>query len=350
MHRRQLRVELGGFGLHRLAAVLEEARTRSSMRCRPPLSRSSPPRRGSSCPPRQGIRLFRGAPPGEIGERRLVQLHIGGQVALGPVHVVGLGCELGLEPPGVIELARRTRRVGLERGHHVRVGRGLEGPFDRPPAFGDDTGQAPAALGQAFDARERHHDVVLALGGELGRGGIRGGVELRDGGGEAPFDLDEPGARLARHGTPLAERCQVAPHQMETQRPQLVGQRGMGPGGGRLAFERAHLAPDLPQQIAQALEVLLGGGEPSLGPLAPAPVLQDAGRLLDHRSAVLGTRVEDGAELALAHDDVLLTPDAGVREQLLDVEQPARLAVDGVLALTGAEQRAGDGDLRQATG
>ena len=38
-------------------------------------------------------------------------------------------------------------------------------------------------------------------------------------------------------------------------------------------------------------------------------------------------------------------PDARVAEQLLDVEQPARRPVDGVLAVAGAEERPGDGDL-----
>ena len=69
------------------------------------------------------------------------------------------------------------------------------------------------------------------------------------------------------------------------------------------------------------------------------------GRLLDDRPAVLGPRVEHRVELALADDDVLLAADAGVGEQLLDVEQPARRAVDLVLGVTGAEQRAGDRDL-----
>ena len=61
--------------------------------------------------------------------------------------------------------------------------------------------------------------------------------------------------------------------------------------------------------------------------------------------ALLGPGVEHGVDLALADDHVLLAADAGVGQQLLDVEQPARHAVDGVLAVAGAEQRAGDRDL-----
>ena len=46
-----------------------------------------------------------------------------------------------------------------------------------------------------------------------------------------------------------------------------------------------------------------------------------------------GAGVEDGVDLALGDDHVLLAADAGVGQQLLDVEQPARHAVDGVLAV-----------------
>ena len=74
-------------------------------------------------------------------------------------------------------------------------------------------------------------------------------------------------------------------------------------------------------------------------------ILEDAGGFLDDRPTILGAGVEHGVDLALADDDVLLAADAGVGEQLLDVEQAARHVVDGVLAVAAAEQRALDGDL-----
>ncbi len=141
---------------------------------------------------------------------------------------------------------------------------------------------------------------------------------------------------------------ELATHEVQPQGSQLLGQRGVGPGRRRLALERADLAFHLPHQVPEPVEVLLGGGQPALGPLPTAPVLQHPGRLLDDGPPVLGTGVEDGPELALAHDHVLLASHPGVRQHLLDVEQPARLAVDGVLALTRAEQRPRDGDLGQA--
>ena len=116
-------------------------------------------------------------------------------------------------------------------------------------------------------------------------------------------------------------------------------------GGVGLALERAELAAHLAEEVAEAGEVALGGGEPALGLLLALAELQDAGGLLDDQAAVLGAGVEHGVDLALADDHVLLAADAGVGEQLLDVEQAARHAVDGVLAVAGAEQRAGDRDL-----
>src|SRR5579863_608751 len=113
----------------------------------------------------------------------------------------------------------------------------------------------------------------------------------------------------------------------------------MRPSRGGLALERSDLALHLPEQVAEPVEVLLGGGQAAFGTLPTTAVLEDPGRLLDHGASVLGARIEDRTELALAHDHVLLAPHPRVREQLLDVEQSARLAVDGVLALAGTEQR-----------
>ena len=71
-------------------------------------------------------------------------------------------------------------------------------------------------------------------------------------------------------------------------------------------------------------------------------MLEDAGGLLDEPAAILGRRLQHAVEPALADDDVHLAAEPGVAEQLLHIEQPARLAVDRVLARAVAEQRAAD--------
>ena len=128
----------------------------------------------------------------------------------------------------------------------------------------------------------------------------------------------------------------------------------MTAGGLGLALERAQLATNLAEQVLEAQQIGLGGVEPTLGLLLALAILEDAGGLFDDAAPFLGPGVEHSVDLALADDDVLLTADTGVGQQFLDVEQAARHAVDGVLAVPVAEQDAGQGDLveldRQQTG
>ena len=112
-----------------------------------------------------------------------------------------------------------------------------------------------------------------------------------------------------------------------------------------LAAQRLELAPDLAEQVVEAGQVAVAGVELAERLLLALAVLEDAGGLLDEAAPVLGGGVQDRVELALADDDVHLAADAGVGEQLLDVEQPAGRAVDGVLGAAAAEHGPADGDL-----
>ena len=112
-----------------------------------------------------------------------------------------------------------------------------------------------------------------------------------------------------------------------------------------LTLERAQLTADFAQEVLQPEQVGLGGVEAAFGLLLASAVLQHAGRFFDDAAPFFRSGVEHGIDLALADDHVLLAPDTGVGEQLLDVEQTARRAVDHVLAVAGAEQDAGDRDL-----
>src|SRR5690606_36839809 len=111
-----------------------------------------------------------------------------------------------------------------------------------------------------------------------------------------------------------------------------------------LAPEGFELAPDLGEEVVEPGQVALGRVELAKRFLLALAVLQDTGGLLDETAAVLRRRVEDRVELPLADDDVHLATDAGVAEQVLDVEKAARRPVDGVLRPTVAEHRAADGD------
>jgi len=74
-------------------------------------------------------------------------------------------------------------------------------------------------------------------------------------------------------------------------------------------------------------------------------VLQNAGGLFDEPAPFLGSSAQDRVQLPLTDDDVHLVADAGVGQKLLNVEQTAGRAVDGVLGPTIAKHRPRDRDL-----
>ncbi len=123
-----------------------------------------------------------------------------------------------------------------------------------------------------------------------------------------------------------------------------VGLDAGGPAGDPgLSAERAELAPEFGHQVLDPVEVDLHRVELPQRLLLALAVLQDARRLLDEGAPAHRVGLQDGVEPALPDDDVHLAADAGVGEQFLDVQQPAGVAVERVLAAAVAEHRAGDG-------
>ncbi len=272
---------------------------------------------------------------GPLGPERLLVarqcLGVGRDPVEGRRHLV----ELGPEPGG----------IGLQVGDDTGIEQLTVIAFERPPPLGEDAGKPTGAFPQLFDLHEAIADIALTARRELGLERHDLGVELRqsrlqlalgphgiDTADSDRFELDaQAGDLAARHEHPqrvqFGDECFVALRCL------------------RLPLERAELAADLAQEILEPEQVRLGRVETALGLLLALAVLEDAGGLLDDPSALLGASVEYGVDLALADDHVLLTADAGVRQQLLDVEQPAADAVDGVLAVAVSEQDAGECDL-----
>ena len=190
-------------------------------------------------------------------------------------------------------------------------------PFLRPAQLGSGLGGAAVDVGEAL--------------AHVGEGVLDGGAPLDEGG--------LVGDLLLEHGREL--------HEVVGEEPQAgVAGVGLDDGGAArglgLAAERAELAADLTGEVLDPGEVGLHGLELAQRALLAAAVLEDAGGLLDEAAALLGGRAQHGVELALADDDVHLAAEPGVGEQLLDVEQAAGRAVDGVLGAAAAEHRAGD--------
>ena len=266
--------------------------------------------------------------------------------------------ERGLEPGQTFEHLGQfglvSGDIGFEGGDQTGVHQLTTVALETPATLREDAGQPSRPLAQLLRRDELVPDIVLATGGQAGFDGERLGVEPRQVGlrgllGRAGLDPDG------------LDRLEAGPHggdlatgDVDAQGIEFALEVTVTLGGLGLTLEGAQLAADLADEVLQAQQVGLGGIEATLGLLLALAELEDARGLFDDRSTFLGPGVENGIDLPLAHDHVLLPAHAGIRQQFLDVEQPARDPVDGVLAVAGAEQDAGDGHLveldRQQTG
>jgi hypothetical protein len=157
-----------------------------------------------------------------------------------------------------------------------------------------------------------------------------------------PAGIGEPRARrrdrLPEVMVPPREEHLLPAAQFTAQLPVAAGLRG-------LALERASLLLDLEDDVVHAGQVLLRGLELQLGRAAPRLVLRDAGGFLDQMASIGRARAQDHPDLALLDDRVSLRAEARVHQELVDVPQPAVLAVNQVLALAGAVEAACDLDV-----
>ena len=116
-------------------------------------------------------------------------------------------------------------------------------------------------------------------------------------------------------------------------------------GGLSLPGKRLHLCFQFKNQILDPDQVLPGLIETPLCFAFAQLVLEHAGRLFKYFPAVLGPAVDDLFHPALPHNGVDLQAGAGIQKQLGDIFEPAGGAVEQVLALAGAVNSPGNGDL-----
>ena len=81
-----------------------------------------------------------------------------------------------------------------------------------------------------------------------------------------------------------------------------------------------------------------------------ALVLGDACSLFDQGTALLGTALQNGVELALADNGVGILSQSGIMKDILDVHQAAGTRVDQILRLAGTVHAPRDGDLVEING
>ena len=109
-----------------------------------------------------------------------------------------------------------------------------------------------------------------------------------------------------------------------------------------LTPQRVRLAVQLPDDVADAQQVVAGPLDLALGRHLAAAVEGRAGRLLDEEAQLVRLGADDLADAALLDDRVGLGADAGPEEQFGDVAQAAGPFVDEVLGLAGTVEAAGD--------
>ena len=112
----------------------------------------------------------------------------------------------------------------------------------------------------------------------------------------------------------------------------------------RLPLQRVHLAGDLFQNVVHARQILLGAFQLRLREALASLELGDAGGLFDHTPAVLRLGAEDLPDASLFDDGVALGAETRPHENILDIAQARRAAVNEVFALPGTVQPPRDGD------
>ena len=129
--------------------------------------------------------------------------------------------------------------------------------------------------------------------------------------------LDEPqpldlGAGVAQVGI---ERGPLGVAEVRFQQRQIAVERLVATGLCRLALEAAELAADFGEDVAEALEIGIGGFELAQRVAALGLVFCDARRFFENRAPVLGAGRQNRVNLALLHDGVGAPADAGVHER-----------------------------------
>ena len=220
----------------------------------------------------------------------------------------------------------------------------------RTATFDQQHGDTARAFAQLLDPHQLVGQSALTAGRQFGLGRHHTGVEF----GQllAQFTLAPRGfgAVTGQRLESATESGDLATGQEDLQRAQFGDEITVTARGLRLPLERTQLPADFAQEVLHTQEARFGCLEATLGLLLAFAELENTGRLFDDRAAIFRTRVEDGIDLTLAHDHVLLTTHAGVGKQFLHVEQTALHAVDRVLALAGSEQRAADAHFAELDG
>lgn len=136
----------------------------------------------------------------------------------------------------------------------------------------------------------------------------------------------------------------IADEESFFQKPKFVGDGAVAAGDFGFDGEGSALDFDFGDDVADALELGVGGGQAALGVVAAPAVALHASGFVHPGAALFGAGGESLVNLALADDGVACAPEAGVGEEIGDIAEAAVAAVDLVVAVALAVQAAGDAD------
>src|SRR5215467_13574888 len=300
-----------------------------------------------------------------------------GAITGGPDLLEAQGLDGGATKP---QLGSTCREVGIEATYLIiqggktlaRLGEGadgllaLDGKFGTPVAQRADLfSQAEILLAELADLRahllaalqQALHltlellrglpqvgEPILALLDGSARGGLTGG-ELGDH--HAPLVLlaAETGALLEESLVGGGEPRVVRGQHGEVQLLAFLMERLVLLGLARLTLEGADLTLHLVHHVAHALEVLPGRLELALRLATLLLVARHPRRFLDEDASLPRFGGQDVVEAVLVHEGIGLGIDAGAREEILHVAEPADALVEEVLALPRAVEAPRDANL-----
>ena len=146
-------------------------------------------------------------------------------------------------------------------------------------------------------------------------------------------------------GQTLAQLLPVDQAHLGPQLLKAVGVLFVAPGLAGLGADAAEPVLDLVDDVGQPQQVLLDAFQSPQGFDLAELEAADAGGLLENHPPIPRRRLQEHVDLALLDHAIGLAAHARSREQVADVAEPGRGAVQQVFALAAAIDAAGDVDL-----
>ena len=249
-----------------------------------------------------------------------------------------------------VEFGAQSRRICFEIGNDPGVHHLTPIAFVGTATFDQQHGDSSCSFTQLLDAHQFVAETTLAPSRQFGFGGHHVGVEFGQESAKFFFLAPGFGAVTGQRLEASTESGDLTSAEEQSQGIQLGDQITMTTCGFGLTLERPQLTTHFAQQVLNSKQRPFGGFETPFGFLLALAKLQNAGGFFDDGSTIFGTRVQHRVDLPLTDDDVLLATHTGVGQQLLNIEQSARDAIDAVFALTGSIEHTTDADLGDIDG